>query len=117
MKASIGKKVLVTSSSWFLAPDGKQYKGAFGVLKSINTSESTLGFTPNRTHTNWFLQVGNLSIAGCQVLQIIETETCNTEEVTDFTVDRTEQDLSRQNPVGKKAEFYTRGSYIYNAGE
>jgi hypothetical protein len=117
MKASIGKKVLVTSSSWFLAPDGKEYKGAFGVLKSINTSESTLGFTPNRTHTNWFIQVGSLSIAGCQALQVIETETCNTEEVTDFTVDRTVEDPGINNPVRRLPEYYYRGSYIYNAGE
>lgn len=110
MKKLIGKKVLVTTNGWFVAPDGKQYKSAFGTLEAIHTSEDTLGFTPSRTHTNWYLQVGGLQVAGCQVLYCIESETCELGEVTDFTVERTHQVAATHH-----AETYKRGSYIYNA--
>lgn len=111
MKELIGKKVLVTTQGWFIAPNGVQYKGAFGVLKAIHTSESTLGFTPSRTHTNWYLQVGNITIAGCQVLYCVESNECNLGMVEDFSIERTHGDLI----IGRNAEKFNRGSYIYNA--
>jgi len=110
---NIGKKVLITSVSWFFAPDGKQYKAVFGTLKVIHTSQETLGFTPSRTHTNWYLEVGNMNLAGCQVLHLVQANEVNTNEVVDFTTDRTHATDYKE--VDRKAEDYLRPSYIYRA--
>lgn len=87
MKDKIGKNVLATCSAWFCAPDGKEYKAIHGTLKAIHTSESTLGFTPSRTHTNWYFEIGNIIIAGCQILYLIESENVNMERVMNWHSD------------------------------
>jgi hypothetical protein len=116
MKHLIGKKVLVTTSAWFFAPDGREYRAAYGTLKAINTSEETLGFTPNRTHTNWFLQVGNLSIAGCQVQYLVEKDEVHLGEVYDWTPERTEKDPARSRVRDvKRVEHFYRPAKIYDA--
>ncbi len=74
MKKYIGKKVLVTTSDWFLAPDGLKYQGAWGTLNSINEAKESVGFAINRAHANWFIEIGNMVIAGCQVLYLISCE-------------------------------------------
>lgn len=74
MKKYIGSKVLITTQNWFTAPDGSDYKAVWGTLKAVHTSEVTLGFTPSRANTNWFIEVGNMVIAGCQVLYILQCE-------------------------------------------
>lgn len=111
MKDLIGKKVLLTTNGWFLAPNGLQYKGVHGTLKAINTSENTLGFTPSRTHTNWYLEVGNMTISGCQILYCVESNDCNFGKVEDFTSDRTHDNVMK----GREAESFLRPTYIYNS--
>lgn len=74
MKNHIGKKVLITTQNWFTAPDGSDYKAVWGTLKAIHTSQDTLGFTPSRQNTNWYVEVGNMVIAGCQVFYLILSE-------------------------------------------
>jgi hypothetical protein len=34
MSIEIGSKALVTTDCWFIAPDGKNYKAAFGQVRS-----------------------------------------------------------------------------------
>jgi hypothetical protein len=68
----IGKNVLITCQSWFIAPDGKQYRSAWGKLNAVKEAKEHVGFTPNRTHANWFIELGNMTIMGCQVLYYIE---------------------------------------------
>ncbi len=70
MKHLIGKNVLVTTSNWFIAPDGSDYKACYGELKAINEAGQSLGFIPNRAHANWFIEVGNMVIMGCQVMYV-----------------------------------------------
>lgn len=70
----INKKVLITTQGWFIAPDGIEYRACWGTLKSVNEAGKTLGFIPNRSHANWFIQIGNMIIMGCQVMYVIE---CN----------------------------------------
>lgn len=72
---NIGDSVLVSTDNWFIAPDGKQYRAAFGVLKGIFTDSDMLGIKTNARSTNWYLQVGNLVIAGCQIHYALKTET------------------------------------------
>lgn len=79
MKPEIGQKYLVTTCDWFMAPDGKQYKSAFGTLKGIYTDQETLGIKTNRGSTNWYLSLGNILIAGCQVFYCIKTSKVNTD--------------------------------------
>jgi hypothetical protein len=76
----IGKNVLCTTQSWFTAPNGQEYRSVFGELKGIHKDDLALGFTVNRSHANWFIEVGNMVIAGCQILYFCQTEECNLEE-------------------------------------
>lgn len=110
MKNLIGKQVLVTTASWFFAPDGREYRAAWGILHALNTTEETLGFKPNTRHTNWFIQVGNLTIAGCQIQYLVETNEVNIGSVKDFAPDKTHERFGAY-----EAEEFTRPSKIYHA--
>ncbi len=69
----IGDQIVVTSSDWFVAPDGKFYKSAYGTIKGIYETKQVLGIITNSRSTNWYLQVGNLTIGGCRVHHIVKT--------------------------------------------
>lgn len=71
---NIGDKVLVTTDGWFFAPDGEQYRSVFGTVKGIHSSENTLGVKTNAKSTNWYAEVGNMIIAGCQIHYCIKTD-------------------------------------------
>jgi hypothetical protein len=81
----IGKKVLVTTTGWFIAPDGKQYRALFGTLKAVSESSKTLGFSISRNHTNYFFEIGKMKLMGCQVLYMIECESVNQGSTTTYT--------------------------------
>lgn len=74
MKDFIGQKVLITTSGWFFAPDGTEYRSVYGTLKAVHEAGKTLGFIPNRSHANWFIEIGNMIIMGCQVMYITRTD-------------------------------------------
>jgi hypothetical protein len=38
----IGKKALVTCNAWFYAPDGRQYRAAWGTIKAAINAEQAL---------------------------------------------------------------------------
>lgn len=73
----IGDKVLITSDNWFFAPDGNQYKAVWGTLKGIHNSENVLGIKTNAKSTNWYIEIGNMLLAGCNAHMAIKTETVN----------------------------------------
>jgi len=77
VKTGIGQKFLVTLDNWFYAPDGKHYRAAFGTLRAVLSAEDALGIKPNGRSTNWYMQVGDLLIAGCQVHFAIRCESCH----------------------------------------
>ena len=81
----IGDKVLLTTFAHFFAPDGKQYRGVFGTVKGVHSSEDTLGIKTNNKSTNWYIEIGNMIIAGCQVNYAIKTKECNFERVDEFS--------------------------------
>lgn len=88
MLSLIDKKVLVTTQNWFYAPDGKQYRGVWGTLKAVHEAGKMLGFIPNRAHANWFIQVGALTVMGCQVMYVLDCpEKPPDGDVTDFTME------------------------------
>lgn len=87
MNIEIGEKALVTTDSWFLAPDGRQYRAAFGTVHGCKTAEDTLGIKPNGRSTNWFLEIGCLTIAGCQIHYAIRTDDCSNAPAQDWNSD------------------------------
>lgn len=95
-KNSVGKKFLITTDGWFVAPDGEQYKAVWGTLKGIHSSEDTLGIKTNARSTNWYVAIGNMVIAGCQMHYIIQTD--------EYMHKRAEHKIEHQ------------GSYIINEG-
>lgn len=74
---AIGDKVLVTFDCYFFAPDGQQYRAAFGTVRAVRTAEDSLGVRPNGKSTNWYLEVGEMLVAGCQIHYLVKTDTCN----------------------------------------
>lgn len=99
----IGDKLLITTDCWFVAPDGKQYKAVFGTVKGVYDDESTLGIKTNRHSANWFVVIGGMTIAGCQIHYAIKAERCHLGDVTDQTLHE-----------GRYIEG-TRSSNIFNA--
>jgi len=105
MHAYVGRKVLVTTDNWFIAPNGRQYRAAFGTVKGVHDDQSVLGIKTNARSTNWYLEIGNLFIAGCQIHYAVATESCELDQVHDDYVE------------GAKVERFLAPSRIYNADE
>lgn len=83
-------KYLITTSEWFYAPDGKQYKAAWGDVQI--TDDAVLGIKTNRNSSNWFAKVGSednhIVIAGCQIHYAIKCESKpNTNDCEDWVID------------------------------
>jgi hypothetical protein len=83
-------KYLITTDGWFFAPNGKQYKAAWGDVEIIE--DSFLGLKTNRNSTNWFAKVGSennhVIIAGCQIHYAIKCDNKpNTEASQDWQAD------------------------------
>lgn len=89
-----GENYLVTTDAFFYAPDGMQYRAVWGKC-SMATTEQTLGFTPSRPSTNWFLRVGELVIAGCQIHYLLKCDVKPNIEKQYYT------DFETKNEVGK----------------
>ena len=82
MQCEEGKKYLITTDNWFFAPDGESYKAVFGTVHGIKNDNETLGIKTNRGSTNWFVMIGNMIIAGCQIHYCIQTEEVSTNPPT-----------------------------------
>ncbi len=80
----VGEYYLITTDGWFYAPDGKQYRAVHGIVKAIRNDSETLGIKTNRGSTNWFVEIGNMVVAGCQIHYAIKTDTVNSGDVTDL---------------------------------
>jgi hypothetical protein len=100
-----GDKCLVTTNEWFFAPDGKQYRAVFGTVIGIHETVSVLGVKANARSANWFMEVGCMVIAGCQIHYLIKTSAANLGDVKDAS-------------WGKEGcEEFTRPSAIFNADQ
>ena len=80
------EKVLVTTDNWFRAPDGEQYNAVFGTVKGVKNDEETLGIKTNRGSTNWYLEIGNMFVAGCQIHYVVKTKSFSCRPPTRETV-------------------------------
>lgn len=74
MNMRIGQKYLITADNWFFAPDGESYKAVIGTVHGLIDSESALGIKTNRNSTNWYVAIGDMIIAGCQIHYAIRAE-------------------------------------------
>lgn len=101
----VGDKVLVTCDNWFYAPNGQNYRAVFGTVRAVRTAEDALGVRPNGKSTNWYVEVGNMTIAGCQVHYVVKTNRCDLGDVRAWTEDK-----------GVVVRF-DRPSHIYDADE
>lgn len=79
-----GQKALITTDNWFFAPDGNSYRAVFGTVKAVRTAEESLGVKPNAKSTNWYVEIGNMTIAGCQVHYAIRTDECSSDRGRDW---------------------------------
>ena len=97
-------KYLITTDSWFIAPDGKQYKAVWGDVTILD--DSFLGIKTNRAATNWFAKVGeenkHVIVAGCQIHYACKAEfKPNTDSVKDW-----QMDASNYNEVDVPTRIY-----------
>lgn len=74
MKPQLGVKYLITTDNWFIAPDGASYRAVFGTVSSISTDNETLGIKTNRGSSNWYVNIGNMIVSGCQIHYCIQTD-------------------------------------------
>jgi hypothetical protein len=102
---NVGDLALVTLDNWFYAPDGQSYRAVFGRIKAARTAEDSLGVRPNGKSTNWYLEIGNMLIAGCQIHYVVRTDTCATGEVEAWT------------EANGEVKKFTRPTHIYDASE
>jgi hypothetical protein len=82
---SPGQRALITTDNWFYAPDGRTYRAVFGTVHAVRTAEESLGVKPNGRSTNWYIEIGNMTIAGCQVHYALRTDSCNLGQAQDFS--------------------------------
>ncbi len=99
------KDILVTTDCWFTAPDGESYKAVYGKLIAIYTDEQALGVKTNSKSTNWYAQVGNMLLAGCQIHYAINCQ----DKYVNFG------DTSCESTHEGKCVKSTQKSKIYNA--
>ena len=104
MREFIGKKVLVTTEGWFYGEDGRAYRSIHGTLKGVHEAKDAVGFTPNRTHTNWFFEIGKCFIMGCQIMYVIQCDEVNTEKAIEWNTPKDGDSKSLE---------YERPSVIY----
>ena len=102
----LGKKVLISTDNYFYAPDGNSYKAAHGTLIGILSDKETLGIPTNSRSTNWYIQLGGLLIAGCQIHYAI---LCDEVDYTPMTLENWHE--------GKLLHAPSDVSRIYNADQ
>jgi hypothetical protein len=85
MNIAIGEKALITTDNWFFAPDGKSYRAVFGTVKGVKSAEETLGIKTNSKSTNWYVEIGNMTLAGCQIHYAIRADKCHDGNVLNWT--------------------------------
>lgn len=73
---SPGTTAAVTFDDWFFAPDGQQYRVAFGPIM-IHRPVDLFGFQPKGS-ADWFVQIGMgdfaVLLAGCKIHSAMPTE-------------------------------------------
>lgn len=96
-------KYLITTDSWFYAPDGKKYRAAWGSIQTIE--DNVLGIKTNRNSTNWYMQIGSdekaAIVAGCQIHYAVRCDKKpNTNKITESSYDSNNcKEIERQTEI------------------
>ena len=69
-----GDRYLVTTLDWFYGPDGESYKAVYGTVNGVYNDHETLGIKTNARSANWYLSIGNMLVAGCQIHYAVQTD-------------------------------------------
>lgn len=69
-----GEKYLITTDRWFYSPDGNQYRAVWGTVHAVVDAKATLGVDTNRNSTNWYVVIGDMIVAGCQIFYAIRAD-------------------------------------------
>lgn len=71
-----GVKYLITTSNWFFAPDGQNYKAVWGTAQLFE--ESIFDTEASRQGANWYVKIGSNNkhclITGCQIHYAVRCE-------------------------------------------
>jgi len=54
--------------------DREQYKAIYGTVSAITDAEKELGVKTNSRSTNWYVKIGEMTVAGCQVFYAIQID-------------------------------------------
>lgn len=70
LQVSPGMTATIFADDFFIGPDGRDYRGAFGPIVVVK-AEQVLGFKPKNS-ADWFVQIGDnletaVFIAGCRI--------------------------------------------------
>lgn len=84
----IGDMALVTTNGWFYAPDGRTYRAVFGKIKAIHSSEEQLGVKRGPRDVSWYMEIGDMVIAGCQILYAVNCTCVQTGSVHEKRPDK-----------------------------
>ncbi len=106
MNIKVGEKALITTDDWFIAPDGQTYKAVHGTINAVLNDAEALGIKTNARSSNWFISIGNMLIAGCQIHYAIK---CSS---PDFEA-RPDAELSHDGVASEHQKWTT--SRIFNA--
>lgn len=102
-------KYLITTDAFFFAPDGKQYRAAWGEVLIL--PDSVLGVKTNEKSSNWYVRVGSeqehVIIAGCQIHYAVKVDQCpNLQDVQERVgTDNTLQTLDSRIYVPVRSEI------------
>ncbi|WP_273691684.1 hypothetical protein [Ketogulonicigenium vulgare] len=75
----IGKKYLISCDAFFMTPDGDSYQAVFGTVHGVQDAEQVLGIKTNSRSTNWYVVIGDMIIAGCQIHYAMRADSYNPE--------------------------------------
>lgn len=68
----VGMTAIITTDNWFTAPNGKNYRAVFGTIRGVYNADDFFGIKVNSKSKDWYIEIGNMTIAGCQVHYAIE---------------------------------------------
>lgn len=82
---AIGRPALITCDNWFYAPDGRSYRAVWGTIRAVHDSEKVLGIRTNSKSTNWYVEIGCMIIAGCQIHYVLACDQCSFDSAKDWS--------------------------------
>ena len=103
MNIEIGSKAIITCDNWFYGPDGRSYRAVFGTVKAVRGDQETLGIKTNARSTNWYVEIGSMIIAGCQIHYAMRADSAAVGDIEDFREE------------GGVVKHFIRPSYIFDA--